>query len=268
MIQPPTAYNCPVSFLNYLDRQIRRNIWIYFLVRKLAVKICRIFPLEQGFEILKYIEPASFKLPALDVGSNDGTSIQIMRHFMPEINIIAFDPVIEPRVKTKSLVFWDLGISNQEGTKEIFIPQIHGHTLSQYSSIDLNNVYSEIARDFGIGRDQVTVVNKSIRVVKIDSLNLLPFFVKLDIEGHELEALKGMQRTIEFSKPVIMAEVTSMDAWRQINNWLAELDYSCRNPSGNRSFKEIQFNQKIRNYLWLPDRPSNTWHYKKNHLHK
>lgn len=48
-------------------------------------------------------------------------------------------------------------------------------------------------------------------VITIDSLNLLPDFIKLDVEGWELPALKGATATILRSRPVIMLEENGLN---------------------------------------------------------
>ena len=54
-----------------------------------------------------------------------------------------------------------------------------------------------------------------------------PVFVKIDVEGAEGLALKGMRRTVAQSRPVIFIE--SSEAGRE-TTWqlLGELDYRCR----------------------------------------
>ena len=248
--------------IQYLDGLVRRNIKGYFFLRRLAVLVCRVFPLEDGFEILKYVSPVDSDFPALDIGSNDGTSIQIMRHFIPNIKIVAFDPVIEPRVKPYGLTFWNVGVSSKKTKTKIFVPRIRGQLLSQYSSIDRLNVFSEISKDFGINQGDVTLEERTIETIAIDSLDLEPFFIKIDIEGHELEALKGMRQTITKFRPIVLSEVSTQMAWDQIDAWLNSVGYSCRARSRSYNFEDMQFNQKTRNYLWLPNDQSTTWQFK------
>ena len=46
----------------------------------------------------------------------------------------------------------------------------------------------------------------AVEVITLDSLNLAPDFVKLDVEGWEYFALKGGEQTIRTHRPVVMLE--------------------------------------------------------------
>lgn len=61
----------------------------------------------------------------------------------------------------------------------------------------------------GVGSEKVVVVD-------LDSLNLkkLDFF-KLDVEGHEISALKGARQTIEAFRPTLWVECNSSALYRQ-----------------------------------------------------
>jgi len=48
--------------------------------------------------------------------------------------------------------------------------------------------------------------SQKVSTMKIDSLNLKPNFIKMDVEGSEFYALKGMINTLERYMPIIMME--------------------------------------------------------------
>lgn len=55
------------------------------------------------------------------------------------------------------------------------------------------------------------VAGAGYSVITLDSLNLAPDFIKLDVEGMEWHALKGGEQTIKRYKPVIMLEENELN---------------------------------------------------------
>ena len=65
----------------------------------------------------------------------------------------------------------------------------------------------------------------SIRKLTIDEINLPRLdFIKIDIEGMELEALEGGRATIEKSRPVMLIEKIKADS-TQLLGWLESRGY-------------------------------------------
>lgn len=55
------------------------------------------------------------------------------------------------------------------------------------------------------------VAGDEVEVITLDSLNLAPDFIKLDVEGCEYAALLGAEQTIRTHKPVIMLEENGLN---------------------------------------------------------
>ena len=70
-----------------------------------------------------------------------------------------------------------------------------------------------------------------VRVRPIDSLELDPEAIWLDIEGHELPALKGARKTIERCHPVILIEENGLGP--SCTDFLTELGYAKVDKIGN-----------------------------------
>jgi len=56
----------------------------------------------------------------------------------------------------------------------------------------------------------------------------VPEFVKIDVDGGELDVLKGMDRLVRDSFPTILIEVHSRELEESCRQWLAERNYSVR----------------------------------------
>jgi len=66
-----------------------------------------------------------------------------------------------------------------------------------------------------------------------DAHSLSPDFIKLDVEGYELEALKGMEHTLRRCKPMVVCELTESflrelgQSARELLAFMEGLGYSC-----------------------------------------
>jgi FkbM family methyltransferase len=72
-------------------------------------------------------------------------------------------------------------------------------------------------------------------IIKDQKLNEYLLLIKLDIEGHELQALEGAKNTIEKYKPIIIIELSTYifnkndKAFDRLKFFLTEFDYSIYN---------------------------------------
>ena len=66
----------------------------------------------------------------------------------------------------------------------------------------------------------------SLQAVSLDALNLPRIdFIKLDIEGMEMEALDGSEKSVSRHRPVILVEAIKSDA-AKISAWLTSRGYA------------------------------------------
>ena len=56
-------------------------------------------------------------------------------------------------------------------------------------------------------------IKQKVKVARVDDFNLQPVAVKIDVEGFELQALQGMQATLERCSPLLMIEDNNADRW-------------------------------------------------------
>ena len=57
---------------------------------------------------------------------------------------------------------------------------------------------------------KITIKKSKIKIDKLDNYMLNPCFIKIDIQGHEYECVKGSIKTIKKSKPIIMIEFDTL----------------------------------------------------------
>lgn len=104
-------------------------------------------------------------------------------------------------------------------------------------------------------RDDPAAREFSIKTVAIDDLIesgdlTSPTFVKIDVEGSEGMALRGMRRMIAAAKPVLFVECSELGretAWRL----LRELGYLCRSAITRNWVNNFE-EYRHADFLWLP----------------
>ncbi|MEC0258396.1 FkbM family methyltransferase [Paenibacillus lautus] len=86
------------------------------------------------------------------------------------------------------------------------------------ASLNINNM--------NLGMSSVTPNTEgSIEIKRLDNLDLEhPHFVKIDVEGFELEVLKGMEGVLIKSRPILWVEVTC-DTVKLVCTFLAQYEY-------------------------------------------
>jgi FkbM family methyltransferase len=249
---------------------IRRHYKVYRFVRKSAPFLCKYLILEDGFDFLNHISCSTGYL-ALDIGANDGTSIRMIRKFLPEVQIVAFDPVTKPKFKLVNVEFQDIALGSAFSTNQIYTPIVRGHELTQYSSFYKEKVTDQLVHDLGISESEVSYNQRDTNVVTLDSLNMTPFFIKIDVEGFEREVILGSLKTIKLHRPVILIEIQSIQRFNEMQSVLATIGYVPikTSPSSNLNSKDFSLNRiqsydcTVNNYIWIPDSGSDAWGFKR-----
>lgn len=133
----------------------------------------------------------------LDIGANAGIYSYHFRNKMKKI--VAFEPVKEvlislENLKSSNVKIHNCALSNNCNYLEIHIPvDKHGNKISYTASLE--------------PRTENTIKRK-IEVKMLDDFNYQNIsLIKIDVEGHELEVLKGGYETINKFKPHMVIEI-------------------------------------------------------------
>ena len=253
-----------------IENRIRKNFYFYIFLRRLAPLICKFIDLEEGFSFSKNIQPINKSLVILDVGSNDGTSIQMFRRYFPNTRIIAVDPIEKPSFRLKNITLIQTALSDELGIRELVTPIINGKRLSQYSSFYKEKMISQICSDMNLELSQVSIQVRQVRFETIDSLDVEPFFIKIDVEGAEIEVLKGAQKVILKFLPVILVEIQDESSYLVIQAFLGGFGYISIDTSSSigqigrkeGEFSKMKFRGTTNNYLWVVPGDQISWRYK------
>lgn len=137
---------------------------------------------------------------ALDIGANLGIHSLVMSAYVGDKGkVISFEPLkpiyerLVQNVKVNKILNVDIkniGVSSQMGFLK-FDPMIDGYNIGKGRISDDGNMEVEVAT-----LDEV-----------LSNYNLPVTMIKIDIEGHELEAIKGAQKVLKQYQPFLICEI-------------------------------------------------------------
>jgi len=137
---------------------------------------------------------------AIDVGANSGMysyklSKQFKKVFAFEINddlteeITAYNPGNIEVIKQ--------GLSSKVDRAVLYIPVLEGRSLTGWASLQPGNC-----------PDTQEHIEKPVEICPLDTFQFQSVsFIKIDVEGHEIEVLKGACETIKIHRPHLMIEI-------------------------------------------------------------
>jgi FkbM family methyltransferase len=245
--------------LSGFESLIRKNFFVYVFLRRLAPFVCKFMDLEEGFSFSKQIRPLSADFCILDVGSNDGTSIRMFRRYFPLVKIFAVDPITTPRFKLKNVTLIKAALSDKAGIRKLVTPIVSGKQLTQYSSFYKEKMISQICSDMALLETEVSTIETEVSFNTIDNLGVDPFFIKIDVEGAELEVLKGSLNVIKMYNPVVLVEIQNPNSYQEIQELLSSYGYINIDPSKKSADsinkaairKTSDFEKGTNNYVWI-----------------
>ena len=144
------------------------------------------------FELLPLLKKLKKVNTLIDVGSNKGQFSILMNNYYPNIKIYSFEPqkkflAIQKRILPINNYFYNIAIGSTIGYKKFYI------TKREDSSSILEPANNE-------SKYKIKKIKK-IRIDRLDNIINLkklkkPVIIKLDIQGYELEALKGSKKIL------------------------------------------------------------------------
>ena len=119
-----------------------------------------------------------------------------------------------------------VGIGNETGFRTLYTP-VKGYALKSCSATSKDDAKEAVRRGMfcnSFDEKKLKLEEKRIKIIRIDDLELNPILIKIDIEGGEFSALKGMEKTLKRSHPVLILE-RNKQTFERIKNFLTPLGY-------------------------------------------
>jgi FkbM family methyltransferase len=206
--------------MNRNIRKLLRTLQIqfpYLLETKFALtrlfRNCLSIPFESDFHALSLfpdIDEALF----LDVGANRGQSTDAILMARKNVRLQLFEPnqLLFKKLRdmfgnNEKIIINNFGLGDKSLENTLYIPFYNKWMFDGLASFN-----EEKARNWLKGRilffnEQLLSLHKlKCQIKTLDELNLAPYFIKLDIQGYEYQALKGGEQTIKTYEPILLIE--------------------------------------------------------------
>lgn len=186
-------------------------------------------PFEKDFAALPLLCPPSGS-EFLDVGANRGQSIEAIHMLCPQVTVRAFEPNAELFKKLghsfgdKSWVrLHNFGLGAQSTEAVLYVPFYKRWMFDGLASFNEREAREWLPSRIYFYSDRNLRVEPTVcSIRRLDELDTRPFFVKIDVQGLELEVLQGGEETLRRYHPVLLVETPRQD----VIDYLAQLGYS------------------------------------------
>lgn len=202
--------------------------WLYILRR----------PHEQEFRVFHFLDrPVTF----VDVGANKGHSVlSLLSVSRRPHRIVSFEanPENRPylalldRLLGQRFEYHLLGLGEKTSYMTLYVPVQGSRRITGEASFHRDTIEQASSRIEGSYR----VEEQELRLERFDDLGLTPDIVKIDVQGHELSVLRGMNALLTRASPLFMIE-ENPDNDVQIEQYLSRYGYRrfIRSTSGRLS---------------------------------
>ena len=159
----------------------------------------------------------------LDVGANSGSFIFQLENILSPKNIYAFEPNknLFSRLKrifpTTNIFPWALSDKNETATFKV--PVINGKKYTSRGTLQVNY------RETGEAKHDL----QQVKVMKLDDWAIQEKvekidFIKIDVEGNEMQTLRGAKAVIEKFHPTMMVEMEQRHHSEPLQKLISEIE--------------------------------------------
>lgn len=151
----------------------------------------------------------------LDVGGNRGQSTDAILMIAPAARVEMFEPnpLLCKKIRARfandrRLVIHECGLGHATGDFPLYVPFYKHWMFDGLASFNPEDARGWLNEDrvYFYQPEQITVQEVTCKVERLDDLNLVPFFIKLDVQGYEYQVLRGGERTLRTHEPVLLIE--------------------------------------------------------------
>lgn len=183
---------------------------------------------------------------AIDIGANVGLYAYRMSAIFSKVHAFEINDAL-----TADLIAFNpgnvevvhFGLSSQAGEAILYIPVLNGVSLTGWASLAPGNC-----------PDTTEHVTKPVKIQTLDNFDINGVsFIKIDVEGHEVEVLNGGKRTLMENRPIVLVEIKTMNR-AAVLEFFSEIDYVLWEPDN------IMRSEASENHIFVPKPPHGAGH--------
>lgn len=197
LLQSPKTYS--------LIHTIKNKYFVDFYLKKVHE------PDFNAFKLICQNHPQVF----LDIGANVGMSALSFFTLKSNAKVISFEPnpinypyLDKLATRFEDFQYFPVGIGDQEGTIDFYYPIYNGRTMTALGSCDRSKAESWLNGEtlYFFNPNKLEISKISVDIKTLDSFELEPEFIKIDVEGFEYQVLLSGERTINTYRPILLIE--------------------------------------------------------------
>lgn len=164
----------------------------------------------------------------IDVGANSGQFSTVASYLYPNAKIDSFEPLpnLYPKIKkkfesNKNITTHNLALGNEEGAIK----------FNQYKYGHMSSILDISSQNSHFPREENDLVQIEVAIKTLDSMALVNketkgvTLLKLDVQGYELEVLKGANETMKYIDYIIIEAnleqlYSNQPSFNVVNNYL------------------------------------------------
>jgi FkbM family methyltransferase len=192
---------------------------------------------------------------AIDVGANKGTYSYFLSRLCPRVHAYEPNPAMRRVLKRMvgcNVVISDRAASNSCGPAVLAVPCRDERASNNIGTLCVNRLegaYHPVP----------------VQQTRLDDETLTNIgFIKIDVEGFELEVISGAEGLIRRDRPVLLVEIVEEHTGRPVADTVSQIErlgYRTMVVTEGRlidyqAFQSRRGKERIRNYIFLPNTPA------------
>jgi len=174
----------------------------------------------------------------IDIGANRGQSIASFLTIFPNSQIHSFEanlyffPILDELSSrlNSNVTIHKHGLGSQNGTLKFYVPKIGPNYYLEEASLNIDSFNKSWIKQKYQQREmesghQLSFDIINVNITRLDTIQIPdPDIIKIDVEGAELDVLKGAELILKNCNPVLLIENSD---WHNVTEYLKHLKYDC-----------------------------------------